>query len=220
VESIRFSGPIVITLLSVLMLGEKVEPIRWLALMVGFLGVLLVVRPGSATFNIGSIFVLIGVLFYALTIIFTRKLQAADSSATMAYYSSLVYLFAALGMVPFTLMVGELPDAHPSIAFLFHHWSMPTLLDGIIMGGLGLVWAGWTYCMVRAYSLAQASIVAPFEYVSLPINVVWGFLLWREVPTWMTLAGAALTLLSGMFIMYRERIAAKIIASRRLEESA
>jgi drug/metabolite transporter (DMT)-like permease len=219
VESIRFSGPILITLLSVLMLGEKVEVSRWLALIVGFLGVLLVVRPGSATFNIGSIFVLLGVLFYALTIILTRKLQAADSSATMAYYSSLVYLFAALGMVPFTLMVGELPDAHPSIAFLFHNWSMPTLLDGIIMGGLGLVWAGWTYCMVRAYSLAQASVVAPFEYISLPINIVWGFVIWREIPTWMTLAGAGLTLLSGMFIMYRERITARVAAARRLEES-
>lgn len=220
VESIRFSGPIVITLLSVLMLSERVELSRWLALIVGFMGVLLIVRPGSTSFNIGSIFVLLGVLFYALTIVFTRMLQDADSSATMAYYSSLVYLFAGLAMVPFTLMVGELPDAHPSIAFLFHHWSMPTLLDGIIMGGLGLVWAGWTYCMVRAYSLAQASVIAPFEYVSLPINIVWGFIFWHEIPTWLTMIGATLTLLSGMFIMYRERITAKVAASRRLEESA
>lgn len=202
VESIRFSGPIVITLLSVFMLGEKVALSRWLALIVGFLGVLLIVRPGSTAFNIGSIFVLLGVLFYALTIIFTRKLQAADSSATMAYYSSFVYLVSALCLVPFTLMVGELPDSHPSIAFLFHHWSIPTLLDGAVMCGLGLVWAGWTYCMVRAYSLAQASVIAPFEYVSLPINVVWGFVIWQEIPTLMTWAGAALTLLSGMFILY------------------
>ena len=86
VEAIRFSGPLMITILSVVLLGEKVEPVRWLALLVGFLGVLLIVRPGSATFNLGSIFILISVLFYALTVIATRKLQATDSSATMAYY--------------------------------------------------------------------------------------------------------------------------------------
>jgi drug/metabolite transporter (DMT)-like permease len=202
VEAIRFSGPLMITILSVFILREKVELPRWLALAVGFLGVLLIVRPGSASFNLGSVFILISVLFYALTVISTRKLQATDSSATMAYYSSLVYLAAALVLVPLTLMVGEVPDAPPSLAFLFRAWAMPSLLDGIIMCGLGLVWAGWTYCMARAYSLAQASVAAPFEYLSLPINILWGFALWREIPTWLTLAGAGLTLLSGMFILY------------------
>lgn len=202
VEAIRFSGPLMITILSVFLLREKVEARRWLALLVGFLGVLLIVRPGSASFNLGSVFILISVLFYALTVISTRKLQATDSSATMAYYSSLVYLAAALVLVPLTLMVGEVPDAPPSLAFLFRAWAMPSLLDGIIMCGLGLVWAGWTYCMARAYSLAQASVAAPFEYLSLPINILWGFALWREIPTWLTLAGAGLTLLSGMFILY------------------
>jgi drug/metabolite transporter (DMT)-like permease len=205
VEAIRFSGPMMITILSVFVLSEKVEAKRWLALIVGFLGVLLVVRPGSAGFNIGSIFILISVLFYALTVMSTRKLQVTDSSATMAYYSSLVYLAAALLVVPITLMIGEIPNAHPSIAFLFRDWSMPTFLDGVIMCGLGLVWAAWTYFMARAYSLAQASVAAPFEYMSLPINVMWGFAIWREIPTLLTWAGAALTLLSGIFILYLDR---------------
>jgi drug/metabolite transporter (DMT)-like permease len=205
VEAIRFSGPMMITVLSVFMLGEKVESSRWLALILGFLGVLLIVRPGSGTFNLGSIFILISVLFYALTVMSTRKLQVTDSSATMAYYSSLVYVAAALILVPLTIVIGEIPDAHPSIAFLFRDWTMPTLLDGIIMCGLGLVWAAWTYFMARAYSLAQASVAAPFEYLSLPINVMWGFAIWREIPTLLTWAGAALTLLSGMFILYLDR---------------
>jgi S-adenosylmethionine uptake transporter len=148
---------------------------------------------------------LISVLFYALTVIFTRKLQSTDSSATMAYYSSLVYLVAALVLAPLPAVVGEITDPHPSIAFLVRAWSMPTLLDLVIMAGLGLVWAGWMYSMSRAYSLAQASLIAPFEYVSLPINIMWGFLIWQEIPTWMTLAGASLTLFSGMYVLYRER---------------
>lgn len=205
VESIRFSGPLMITLLSVVLLGEKVEFRRWLALLAGFLGVLLIVRPGTAAFNLGSIFILISVLFYALTVIATRRLQTSESGATMAFYSSLVYLAAALVLVPVTLAVGETPGAHPSIAFLFRAWSVPALTDGLIMGSLGLVWALWTYFMARAYSLAQASAAAPFEYLSLPINILWGYALWHEIPTLLSLAGAALTLLSGLFILSLDR---------------
>ena len=205
IEAIRFSGPLMITLLSVVMLGEKVGSRRWIALVVGFMGVLLIVRPGSATFNLGSVFILISVLFYALTVILTRKLQTNDSSATMAYYSSLVYLAAALVLAPLPTLVGEIPNAHPSIAFLLRAWTMPTLLDWVIMSGLGLVWAGWMYFMSRAYSLAQASVAAPFEYLSLPINIMWGFLIWQEIPTWLTLAGAFLTLSSGIYVLYREQ---------------
>jgi len=205
VESIRYSGPLMITFLSVVILGEKVGPRRWLALIVGFMGVLLVVKPGSTTFNMGSIFILISVLFYALNVMLTRKLQTTDSSATMAYYSSLVYLVAAFVLAPLAIVFGEIPDAHPSIAFLLRAWTVPTLLDWVIMSGLGLVWAGGMYCMARAYSLAQASVVAPFEYASLPINMMWGFVIWREIPTLMTVAGAFLTLSSGLYILYRER---------------
>ena len=217
IEAIRFSGPLMITFLSVVMLGETVGPRRWVALIIGFLGVLLIVQPGSASFNFGSVFVLISVLFYALVAILTRKLQAEDSSATMAYFSSLVYLLAALVLVPLPAIVGDVPNAHPSIAFLIRPWSMPTLIDGLIMAGLGVIWAIWMYLLSRAYSLAQASVAAPFEYVSLPINILWGFLIWREIPTWMTLAGAALTLGSGMYVLYRERAERKRPSQTELE---
>ena len=205
IEAIRFSGPMMITILSVFMLSEKVELRRWLALIVGFAGILLIIKPGSTHFNEGSLFVLISVLFYALTVILTRKMNATDSSATMAYFSSWVYLVAAFITSPLAAAVGEIPNAHPSIAFLFHAWTMPTALDLFIMSGLGLVWAGWMYFMTRAYSVAQASVIAPFEYVSLPINIMWGFAIWHEIPAITTIAGAVLTLLSGMYILVREQ---------------
>lgn len=205
VAAIKYSAPLMITLLSVMLLGELVGPRRWLALLVGFLGVLLIVRPGMASFNLGSLFILLSVFFYALATILTRKLQPTDSSATMAYYSSLVYLMATIILAPLLIFIGDFPDAHPSIAFLFRSWSAPSLLDWLIMSGLGLVWAGGMYFLARAYSVAQASDVAPFEYVALPINIMWGFVLWHEVPTWLTLAGASLTLGSGLYILYRQR---------------
>ena len=194
-----------ITLLSVLMLHEKVGPRRWLALAIGFIGVLMIVRPGSATFNLGSVFILISVLFYAINAILTHKLRTTDSSATMAYYSSIVYLVAAIVLSPLAILVGEIPNSHPSITFLLRAWSIPTLLDWGIMSGLGLVWAGGMYFIARAYSTAQASVVAPFEYTNLLINVMWDVLLWHIFPTWITWAGAFLTILSGIYILYRER---------------
>ncbi len=198
IESIRYSAPLLITILSVLFLRERVSLRHWLALTVGFLGVLFIVRPGSASFNLGSIFILLSVLFYALNVIITRQLRTTDSSATMAYYSSLVYLIAALVLIPLPLLFGDTTQAHPSIAFLLRDWTVPSLVDFMIMSGLGLVWAAGMYCIARAYSLALASVAAPFEYVTLPINAMWGVLIWQEIPTLATLAGAALTLLSGL----------------------
>ena len=205
IAAIKFSGPLMITFLSVVLLGETVGPRRWLALLVGFVGVLLIVRPGLATFNIGSVFILVSVLFYALAAMLTRKLQTTDSSATMAYYSSLVYLVATFILVPLVILVGDFPGAHPSVAFLFRAWSTPSPLDGVIMAGLGLVWAGGMYFLARAYSVALASVVAPFEYVALPINVLWGFVLWQELPALRTWAGAFLALSSGLYVLYREQ---------------
>ena len=205
IAAIKFSGPLMITALSVVMLGETVGPRRWTALLVGFMGVLLIVRPGFAAFNIGSVFILISVLFYALAAILTRRLRTTDSSATMAYYSSLVYLLATVVLVPVVLLVGDFPNAHPSVAFLFRTWTVPSLLDGVVMTGLGLVWAGGMYFLARAYSVALASVVAPFEYVALPINVLWGFFLWHQLPALTTWAGAFLALASGLYVLYQER---------------
>ena len=205
VSAIRNSGPLMITLLSVVVLGETVGPRRWAALFVGFAGVLLIVRPGTGAFNLGSIFVLVSVLLYALTVMVTRKLYTTDSSATMSYYSTLIYLAGALILAPLVILAGEQPSAHPSIAFLFRAWAMPTPLDFAIMASLGLVWAAWMYFLARAYSLAQASVAAPFEYLTLPIDILWGFLIWGEVPTWMTWVGAALTIASGMYVLVRAR---------------
>jgi drug/metabolite transporter (DMT)-like permease len=205
IAAIKFSTPLMITALSVMLLGEKVRPSRWAALGVGFIGVLIIVRPGSANFNIGSVFILLSALFYALSVMLTRRLQTTDSSATMSYYSSLFYLIAAFILTPLAIAVGPTPNAPPSIAFLFHAWSMPTLLDFVIMAGLGLVWAGGMYFMARAYSLALASVVAPFEYSSLPINMMWGFVIWHEIPTLATLAGAFLTLSSGLYTLYQDQ---------------
>lgn len=214
--SIRFSAPLTITALSVFMLGEKVGPRRWAALLVGFCGVLFIVRPGTSSFNAGSIYVFVATIFYALSLMLTRRLKEHDSSATMAYYSTLVYLLSAFILAPIAIGVGEMPDAHPSIAFLFRAWSTPSMFDLAIMLGLGVVWATGMFVVAKAYSLALASVASPFEYVTLPINVMWGYIIWSEVPTIATWIGAALTLGSGLYILWREtQLKSERVASPR-----
>ena len=205
VGAIRNSAPLLITFLSVVWLGEKVGPRRWLSLFIGFIGVLIIIRPGATTFNIGSVFILLTTLTYALNVMVTRQLRTTDSSATMAYYSTLVYLVAAIVLTPLSIFIGEIPNAHPSIAFLLRAWTMPTLLDVLIMAGLGLIWASGMYLIARAYSLAEASTAAPFEYVALLFSIFWGFAIWSEIPSLATWIGAFLTVGSGLYILYREQ---------------
>jgi drug/metabolite transporter (DMT)-like permease len=205
IAAIRFSTPLMITLLSVSLLKEKVRFQRWLALIVGFIGVLIIIRPESASFNLGSVFILLNVLFYVFAVLVTRRLQTTDSSATMSYFGSLVYMVIAIVLTPIVIAIGPMPDANPSIVFLFRAWSMPTPVDLLIMAGLGLVWAGGMFFTARAYSLALASVVAPFEYVSLPISTMWGFLLWHQFPPRATWIGAFITLVSSLYTLYGDK---------------
>ena len=135
---VRFSSVLFLTLFSVLMLGEMVGVRRWLAVTAGFDGVLLIVKPGAITVNIGSLFVLITAITISLSSILTRRLRFTDSSAAMAYYSTLVYLGAALILGPVLSTAGADSNAHPSIAFLLRSWAVPTLADLTIMVALGL----------------------------------------------------------------------------------
>lgn len=213
ISAIKFSTPLMITLLSVMLLGEKVSSKKWIALVVGFIGVLIIIQPTSAHFNIGSIFILLNVVFYVLSVMVTRKLQTTESSATMGYFSTFVYLAFSAILAPIVIAIGPMPNADPSIAFLFHAWSLPTWLDLIIICGLALIWAGGMFFIAKAYSLASASVVAPFEYMSLPINTTWGLLLWHQFPSWVTLVGAALTMGSSLYsllIGQRERKKEKV----------
>ena len=204
VAAIRFSAPFFVLALSVLLLGEHVDWQRWAAVVVGFIGVLFVVRPGTYTFDIGAVYVLITSLTYAMSSIITRWLKTTDSSATMAYYCTLTYLGCATILSPILIFVGEPSEAHPTIGFLLRSWATPTMVDFGVMVALGIIWATGMYSVARAYSLAPASVVTPFEFTVIPINIFWGYLFWAEIPVSMTIFGIVLTIMSGLFVLYRD----------------
>ncbi len=205
-----FAAPLFITLLSIPVLGERVGPLRLGAVVVGFLGVLLMQRPwGLAEVGVSRVVLLLPVLAavtYALMQILTRKLGLTSKASALAVYNQGMFVLISSG---FWLVAGDGRFAagveNESLAFLLRGWTWPEaghrglfLLLGLNAGIIG-------YCLAAAYRIADAATVAPFEYVGLPLAVFWGWAVWGELPGAEVSAGIVLILGSGLFVFLRER---------------
>ena len=202
--AIFFISPLVITLFSVLFLGEVVGPRRWVAIAVGFIGVLVMMRPGTASFQIASLLPLVAAICYAGLHTLTRRIGSTESAATMAFYIQIMFIIVG---VLFGLIVGDGrfgDQSDPSLAFLFRAWSWPLPGDYPIFLtiGAGIAIAG--YLISQAYRVAEASFVAPFEYLALPMSVILGMVVFGEYPGGWDYFGMALILGAGLFTVWRE----------------
>ena len=210
--AIFFISPLVITVFSVLFLGETVGPRRWVAIGLGFVGVLIMVRPGTQAFQLASLLPLVSAFCYAGMHIMTRRIGGTESAATMAFYIQIMFIIvcAVMGL---TVGWGQFGDqSDPSLAFLLRAWEWPLLADlpVFLLIGAGTAFAG--YLISQAYRVAEASFVAPFEYLALPMAVVWGMVIFDEYPGLGDYLGMALILSAGLFMVWREgqKPAAKI----------
>lgn len=202
--AIFFISPLVITLFSVLFLGEVVGPRRWAAIAVGFIGVLIMMRPGTDAFQLASLLPLFAAFCYAGIHIITRRIGGTESAATMAFYIQIMFIVVCLGM---GLAVGDGrfgDQSDPSLAFLLRAWSWPLVPDYpvFLIIGIGIGLGG--YLISQAYRVAEASFVAPFEYLALPMSVVLGILVFGEYPGGWDYVGMALILGAGLFTVWRE----------------
>lgn len=201
--AIFFISPLVITLFSVLFLGETVGPQRWAAIGVGFIGVLVMMRPGTQSFQIASLLPLGAAFCYAGLHIITRRIGDTESAATMAFYIQVMFIIVGVcfGLIAGDGRFGDQSD--PSLAFLFRAWSWPEVADYpvFLIIGAGIAVAG--YLISQAYRVAEASFVAPFEYLALPMSVVWGMMVFDEFPDGWDYFGMALILGSGLFTIWR-----------------
>ena len=203
--AIFFVSPLVITAFSVIFLGERVGPRRWAAIGVGFVGVLVMMRPGTAAFQYASLLPLAAAVFYAAIHTMTRVLGGTDSAATMAFYIQVMFIVVCVAM---GLAVGDGrfgAQEDPSLAFLLRAWTWPPVADYalFVVIGVGTALAG--YLISQAYRVAEASVVAPVEYLALPMSVVWGMAVFGEYPAPLDYAGMALILGAGLFSVWRER---------------
>lgn len=215
-----FAAPLFITLLSIPILGEKVGLLRLGAVMVGFVGVVIMQRPwaGSETLGASRLVLLLPVLAaltYALNQLMTRKLGVSSKASALSVYIQSVFIVVSLG---FFLVAGDgrfvSEGSSASMQFLLRAWVWPAPGDGWIFVGMGLNAAVIGYCLSAAYRMADAATVAPFEYMGLPLAVFWGFMIFGDLPAWEVWIGIALILGSGLFVFLRERQKTRLRVSR------
>ncbi|MBM3572864.1 MAG: DMT family transporter, partial [Alphaproteobacteria bacterium] len=183
--SIGFISPLMVTALSIPFLGERVGIRRWSAVIAGFVGVLLVIRPGMAGFDPAMLIPLLSSLSWAVALILTR-LMIGERSETTFFYSSFV------GFVIGCLVL-------PSI------WVMPTLGDLGLMLAMGLASALGHFVLIRAFLHGEAGLLAPFQYTQLIWATAAGFVVWGDWPDGLAWVGTAVIVVSGLYVWSRER---------------
>ncbi|MDD9909842.1 MAG: DMT family transporter [Ahrensia sp.] len=204
--AILFIAPLIITALAVIFLGENVGPRRWIAILVGLLGVFIMVRPGAGSFQAAALLPLVAAIAYAMLHVLTRKIGTADSAAAMAFYIQLTFIVVC-SLIGLVLGDGRFAGTgYPSIDFVLRAWIWPPISDWGIIALAGLSSAVGGYLVSQAYRLAPASIIAPFEYAALPLALVWGLLIFGEWPDWLAWIGMALIIASGLYAYSRERV--------------
>lgn len=192
--SVGFVSPLLITALSVPMLGEVVGIRRWLAILVGLGGVLVIVQPGTGAFQPAALLVVASSTAWALASVLTRKMASTDDAATTLLYSAVVGLVLLTVLLPFDYVW---PDG----------WQVLLCL------ALGIIASTGQYLMVLAYRYAGASLMAPFSYVQLIWATALGWLVFNALPDRWTLLGAAIIVASGLYTVHRERVRARARAA-------
>jgi len=199
-----FVAPLFICILSQPVLGEKVGAMRWMVILLGFGGVLIMLRPGADVFRFTSLLPILAALSYALMQMLTRKLGMQEKAGTLSFYIQLAFILIS-SVVGLSISDGRFNDFdNPTLDFLLRAWAMPAPADFVLLAICGLIVAIGSYLLSQAYRLGQASAVAPFEYTSLPFALILGYYLWGDWPDWISIIGSGFIIFSGFLIVYIE----------------
>lgn len=189
-SAIAFTVPLWVCALSVPLLGERVGLQRWTAVIVGFLGVLVIMRPGTGSFHWAMFMSLASALASALYNIVTRKVGGRDRAETSLFYVSL-----------FGAMFAAMP--------LHFQWQVPHGWQWLQLCGIALAGSLGHFSLIQAHRLAPASVLAPFSYTQIVSMIFMGYLLFGDLPDFWTLVGAAIVVASGLFVFMREQVLAQ-----------
>ncbi len=185
VVSLSYAAPLFITVLSIFLLGEKVGIFRWIAVLIGFVGVLVISEPGFNEVNylyILPIIFCIGMAFVTITI---RKLSTSEPVWLISIFFTLTITFVSLFTIPFG-------------------WVLPNFKDFILLALIGVTGGGANLLLTQSYKLSEVSLVAPLKYLSLIFAILFGYLIWDEIPSYKNLVGAALVIAASLIILRRE----------------
>ena len=196
--AMTFAGPIFVTLFSIFFLSEKVGLTRWSAVILGFIGVIFISRPGFETANIFYIFPLVFCLGFAAVCILIRKLTLYGESVWLiAFYFTLVSGLAGLATLP------------------FGGWLIPTKIDFILLALIGIFGSVANLLLTQSYKLAEVSLTTPLKYLALVYAIAFGFFIFQEIPSSYTIFGAGLVVISSLIIFTRERQLKKVVVMPR-----
>ena len=196
VVSLTFGGPIFVTLGSIFFLSEKVGIRRWLAVLIGFFGMLLIVKPAYEELNIYYIFPIIFCIFFACVALSIRSLSSTEPNYRIALYFSLLSMIVGLLTLPFG-------------------WVMPNKFEFFLLIFTGLVGSVANILLTVSLRFAEASLVTPTKYLNLVFAILLGYFIWGEIPKLLTLVGAGLIIVSSVIIFMREsELKKKVVSSR------
>ena len=185
VVSISFAAPIFTTIMSIFFLNEKVGLYRWLAVFVGFIGILIISQPGFTSFNIYYIYPIIFCLGLSYVAIAIKKLSSTEPVWLIGFYFS------------FSIMIISF--------FTFHQgWIIPKLLDLFLLSMVGILGGLANLWLTQSYKYSDVSLVTPIKYLALVFAILFGYIFWEEIPTIKTLMGAFLVIMSSVIIFRRE----------------
>ena len=187
VVSITFAAPIFTTIFSIFLLKEKVGLYRWLAVFVGFVGIIVITEPGFSSLNFYYIYPIIFCLGLSYVAIAIRKLSTTEPVWLISFFFS--FSIAILGLLS-----------------LFQGWVMPNFLDLFLLSMVGILGGLANLWLSQSYKYSEVSLVTPLKYLALVFAIIFGYFIWSEVPTLKTLMGALLVILSSFIIFRREMI--------------
>ena len=198
VVSITFAAPIFTTIFSIFFLSEKVGYFRWLAVIVGFVGILIISEPGFSSLNIYYIFPVIFVLGMSYVAISIRQLSSTEPVWLISLFFSAVITIAGIFTIPFG-------------------WLMPSFADLILLSMIGFFGGVANLWLSQSYKFSEVSLVTPLKYLALVFAIGFGYLIWQEIPSSKTLIGATLVITSSIIIFRREIILKKNPTTARHE---
>lgn len=201
VTTIFFAAPLIVALMAALWLGERVGPYRMGCLIVGFVGVLIAMAPDQGAFQWVAVLPLLCAVMYAASQILARVIGERDSSLTTGLYT---IAFSSMIVLPMGWGLNQIVTIDSDFAHIGWHWPVIQTDNAIRLMMLGLIGMAAYTLLSRAYQIAPASLVAPFDYAYLPMATVMAFVIWGEIPSTNTVIGMILIVGSGLYLGYRE----------------
>lgn len=206
VVAITFTMPLFVTAMSAVVLREKVGLRRWAAVLIGFIGVLIILSPEGEFNSLAVAFAFAAAISYASHTIITRFLGSHDNPITIAFNAIGIFTLAS-GALSLAMYLGlvSISSEHPSLAFFSRDWAPVQGYDLLLIVAIGFIAAIGFFCLSKAYCLAEASAIAPFEFTYILWAVMVGYIFWSEVPNLTTILGVLVLVGSSLYIGYRER---------------